>query len=134
MTTEPVFVIVGASLAGARAAETLRAEGFAGRVVLIGLERQLPYERPPLSKGYLLGKDEREKAFPHDQEWYDQQRIELRMGTRVTAGDPVAHTVTLDDGETLGYTKLLLATGSSPRTLDLPGGEGPRIHHLRTIE
>ncbi|GIF73946.1 NAD(P)/FAD-dependent oxidoreductase [Asanoa siamensis] len=134
MTTEPVFVIVGASLAGARAAETLRAEGFDGRVVLIGREPQLPYERPPLSKGYLLGKDERGKAFPHDQEWYDRQRIELRTGTVVTAVDPAAHTVTLDGGETLGYTKLLLATGSTPRTLDLPGGEGPRIHRLRTIE
>ncbi|MDG4827549.1 FAD-dependent oxidoreductase [Asanoa sp. WMMD1127] len=132
--TDRVFVIVGASLAGAKAAETLRAEGFDGRVVLIGEEPQLPYERPPLSKGYLLGKDERGKAFPHDEAWYADQRIELRMGTRVIAVDPAAHEVTLDGGERVRYDKLLLATGSSPRTLDLPGGEGPRIHHLRTIE
>ncbi len=132
--SERVFVIVGASLAGARAAETLRDEGFDGRVVLIGLEDQLPYERPPLSKGYLLGKEERGKAFPHDEKWYADQRIDLRRGTRVTAIDPAAHRVTLDGGEQVGYDKLLLATGSSVRTLDLPGAEGPRIHHLRTIE
>jgi len=132
--SERVFVIVGASLAGARAAETLRDEGFDGRIVLIGLEDQLPYERPPLSKGYLLGKEERGKAFAHDEQWYADQRIELRRGTRVTAVDPAAHRVTLDGGEQVGYDKLLLATGSSPRTLDLPGAEGPRIHHLRTIE
>ncbi|SNT39428.1 Reductase C-terminal [Asanoa hainanensis] len=132
--SERVFVIVGASLAGSRAAETLRAEGFDGRIVLIGLEDQLPYERPPLSKGYLLGKEERGKAFQHDEKWYADQRIELRPGTRVTAVDPAAHRVTLDDGEQVAYDKLLLATGSSPRTLDLPGGEGPRIHYLRTIE
>jgi 3-phenylpropionate/trans-cinnamate dioxygenase ferredoxin reductase subunit len=132
--TERVFVIVGASLAGARAAQTLREEGFDGRVVLIGAEPELPYERPPLSKGYLLGKEERQKAFVHDERWYADQRVELRLGTRVTALDPAGHRVTMADGETLGYDKLLLATGSSVRTLELPGGEGPRIHELRTIE
>ncbi|WP_203705524.1 NAD(P)/FAD-dependent oxidoreductase [Asanoa iriomotensis] len=134
MTTDRVFVIVGASLAGARAAQTLREEGFDGRVVLIGAEPHRPYERPALSKGYLLGKDERQKAFANEDDFYAAQGIELRLGTRVTSVDPAAHQVTLDDAETLGYDKLLLATGSSPRTLDLPGGEGPRIHHLRTID
>lgn len=132
--SERVFVIVGASLAGGRAAQTLREEGFDGRIVLVGAEPHLPYERPPLSKGYLLGKDERRKAFAHEDGYYAEQRIELRLGTRATAIDPGAHQVTLDGGETLGYDKLLLATGSSPRTLDLPGGEGPRIHYLRTID
>ena len=74
------FLIVGASLAGAKAAETLRAEGFTGRVVLVGEETEPPYERPPLSKGYLLGTQEREKAFVHERGWYDEQNIELRTG------------------------------------------------------
>ncbi|GIF49840.1 3-phenylpropionate/trans-cinnamate dioxygenase ferredoxin reductase subunit [Asanoa ferruginea] len=128
------FVIVGASLAGARAASTLREEGFDGGIVLVGAEDDLPYERPPLSKGYLLGKKERQKAFVHDAAFYEQQRIELRLGTRATAIDPAGHQVTLDSGESLPYRKLLLATGSSPRTLELPGGEARRIHYLRTIE
>jgi 3-phenylpropionate/trans-cinnamate dioxygenase ferredoxin reductase subunit len=132
--TDGTFVIVGASLAGARAAETLRDEGFAGRIVLIGAEQHLPYERPPLSKGYLLGKEERQKAFPHDQEWYEQQRVELRLGTRVVGIDPAGHQVTLEGGEPQAYDKLLLATGSSPKELDLPGGEGPQVHYLRTID
>ena len=131
--TERVFVIVGASLAGAKAAETLRAEGFDGRIVLVGAEDELPYERPPLSKGYLLGKEPREKAFLHDAAFYQEQNIELRLGTRATALDPTAHTVTLDGGEKLTYTKLLLATGSSVKELELPGSEGPRVHYLRTI-
>ena len=128
------FVIVGASLAGAHAASTLREEGFDGGIVLVGAEEDLPYERPPLSKGYLLGKEERQKAFVHDPAFYEEQRIELRLGTRARAIDPAGHQVALDSGESLPYRKLLLATGSSPRTLELPGGEGPRIHYLRTIE
>ena len=131
---ERTFVIVGASLAGAKAAETLRAEGFAGRVILIGEEPEPPYERPPLSKGYLLGSEEREKAFVHDRGWYDKQNIELRTDLRVEALDPGAHTVTLATGERVTYHKLLLTTGSVVRRLEVPGAELAGVHYLRRIE
>src|SRR5215469_14982613 len=111
------FVIVGAGLAGAKAAEALRAEGFDGPVVLIGEENERPYERPPLSKEYLLGKSEREKIFVHPLEWYADHNVELRLGTRVVSIEPDAHSVTLADGSQVGYAKLLLTTGSSPRRL-----------------
>src|SRR5690348_9068232 len=109
MPDEPTFVIVGASLAGAKAAETLRAEGFTGRVVLVGEELDRPYERPPLSKGYLLGKEEREKAFVHEATWYSENNVELVLGVRATNLDRKAHTVTLDGVEPVRYDKLLLA-------------------------
>jgi 3-phenylpropionate/trans-cinnamate dioxygenase ferredoxin reductase component len=128
------IVIVGASLAGATAAETLRKEGWNGRIVLIGSERALPYERPPLSKGVLLGKDKTEVAQLHDQQWYDDNNIELRLGTTVTAIDSAGHTVTLDDDSQVSYGKLLIATGSRVRSLDVPGGDLPGIHYLRTAD
>ena len=128
------IVIVGASLAGATAAGALRTEGWNGGLVLIGSENALPYERPPLSKGVLLGKDQTAVAQLHDQQWYDERNIELRLGTTVTAIDPAAHTVTLEDGSQLSYGKLLIATGSRVRTLDVPGAELPGVHYLRTAE
>jgi 3-phenylpropionate/trans-cinnamate dioxygenase ferredoxin reductase component len=133
MADERTFVIVGASLAGAKAAETLRAEGFTGRVVLIGEETERPYERPPLSKGYLLGSDERDKAFVHDANWYGEHDVELVLGVRATELHPDRHTVTLDGVEPLSYDKLLLATGSRVRTLNLPGVELSAVRYLRTI-
>jgi len=134
MSGNETFVIIGASLAGAKAAETLRAEGFAGRLILVGAEASPPYERPPLSKGYLLGTDEREKAFVHDQAWYAEHDVTLRLGVRATALDPAEHRVTLDNGESLGYHKLLLATGVRPRTLPVPGADLEGVHYLRSIE
>jgi 3-phenylpropionate/trans-cinnamate dioxygenase ferredoxin reductase subunit len=128
------FVVVGASLAGAKAAETLREEGFTGRVVLVGEEPEPPYERPPLSKGYLLGSDERDTAFVHDRAWYDKQNIELRTGVRAESLDPAAHTVTLSTGEQLGYDELLLTTGSVVRRLPVPGADLEGVHYLRRIE
>jgi 3-phenylpropionate/trans-cinnamate dioxygenase ferredoxin reductase subunit len=133
MTDERTFVIVGASLTGAKAAETLRAEGFTGRVVLIGTETDRPYERPPLSKGYLLGKEERDRAYVHDAQWYTTNNVELLLGVTVTEVDARAHTVTIDEVEALRYDKLLLATGSRARTLDVPGVENRGIHYLRTV-
>ena len=88
---EETFVIAGASLAGAKAAETLREEGFAGRVLLIGDEIERPYERPPLSKGFLLDREPREKAHVHEADWYDKHDVELRLGTTVAAIDRGAH-------------------------------------------
>ena len=132
-SSEQTFVIVGASLAGSKAAETLRGEGFDGRVVLIGDETDLPYERPPLSKGYLLGSEERDKAFVHDASWYEANSVDLMLGTTATAISPSDHTVTLDTGDVLRYDKLLLTTGSTPRRLNIAGAENRGIHYLRRI-
>ncbi|MFC9693139.1 NAD(P)/FAD-dependent oxidoreductase [Kribbella sp. NPDC056951] len=132
MTAAEPIVIVGASLAGATAAKTLREEGWSGGIVLIGSETELPYERPPLSKDVLLAKKGTESAQLHDQQWYDDNTVELRLGTTVTAIDSRAHTVTLDDGSTQSYGKLLIATGSRVRKLDVPGGDLDGIHYLRT--
>ncbi|MFF6791213.1 NAD(P)/FAD-dependent oxidoreductase [Streptomyces filamentosus] len=130
---DQTFVIVGGGLAGAKAAETLRAEGFNGRVILIGDERDHPYERPPLSKDYLLGKKDRESALVHEPAWYAAHDVELRLGQTVTAVDRDAHTVRLGDGTVIRYDKLLLATGSEPRRLDVPGTGLAGVHHLRRL-
>src|SRR3954447_2306089 len=116
MPSEPTFVIAGAGLAGAKAAETLRAEGFDGRVVLIGEEGERPYERPPLSKEYLRG-ERSEKPYVHDGGFYDAQDIELRTATRVEAIHPAESRLTLDGGEELRFDRLLIATGAEPRRL-----------------
>ena len=120
MSAAEPFVIVGGGLAGAKAAETLRAEGFDGPVVLVGAEAELPYERPPLSKGYLLGSAARDTAAVHDKEWYDVADVELRTGVRATHLDVGAHRLALDSGEELPYATLLLATGSSARRCRFP--------------
>ncbi|KAA6217549.1 NAD(P)/FAD-dependent oxidoreductase [Streptomyces filamentosus] len=130
---DQTFVIVGGGLAGAKAAETLRAEGFNGRVILIGDERDHPYERPPLSKDHLLGKKDRESALVHEPAWYAAHDVELRLGQTVTAVDRDAHTVRLGDGTVIRYDKLLLATGSEPRRLDVPGTGLAGVHHLRRL-
>jgi 3-phenylpropionate/trans-cinnamate dioxygenase ferredoxin reductase subunit len=134
MSNQPTYVIVGASLAGAAAAQTLREQGFARRIVLIGDEIELPYERPALSKGYLLGTDERAKIYVHDECWYADHAVDLLLGRRVTLLDRVAHQVELDTGARIGYAKLLLATGASPRRLRLPGAELEGVHYLRRVE
>jgi 3-phenylpropionate/trans-cinnamate dioxygenase ferredoxin reductase subunit len=133
MADQRTFVIIGASLAGAKAAEQLRRDGFTGRIVLVGAETDRPYERPPLSKGYLLGKEPRDKAFVHESQWYAEHDIELVLGVIATGLDPLAHTVTLDNVEPLHYDKLLLATGSRVRPLDVPGIDNSGIHYLRSI-
>ncbi|MGW0081434.1 NAD(P)/FAD-dependent oxidoreductase [Streptomyces sp. NPDC003393] len=131
---DQTFVIVGGGLAGAKAAETLRAEGFSGRVILICDERDHPYERPPLSKGYLLGKDERDTVFVHEPAWYAQNDIELHLGQTVDSIDRAARTVHFgDDGTHVRYDKLLLATGAEPRRLDIPGTDLAGVHHLRRL-
>jgi 3-phenylpropionate/trans-cinnamate dioxygenase ferredoxin reductase component len=127
------FVIVGGGLAGAKAAETLRAEGYDGEVVLVSAEAERPYERPPLSKGYLLGNDERESAFVHPKSWYDEHDVDLRLSTRATALAPASHEVELGAGERLRYEKLLLTTGSTPRRLDVPGADSDGVLYLREL-
>ncbi|MGV9647078.1 NAD(P)/FAD-dependent oxidoreductase [Streptomyces sp. NPDC003554] len=131
---DQTFVIVGGGLAGAKAAETLRAEGFTGRVILICDERDHPYERPPLSKGYLLGKEERDSVFVHEPAWYARNDVELHLGQTVDAIDRGARTVRFgDDGTLVHYDKLLLATGAEPRRLDIPGTDLAGVHHLRRL-
>ncbi|MER5781327.1 FAD-dependent oxidoreductase [Streptomyces mobaraensis] len=127
------FVIVGGGLAGAKAAETLRAEGFTGRVILIGDERDHPYERPPLSKGYLIGKDERDSVFVHEPAWYARADVELHLGLPAVHLDRAARTVRLGDGTCVHYDRLLLATGAEPRRLDIPGTGLAGVHHLRRL-
>jgi NADPH-dependent 2,4-dienoyl-CoA reductase/sulfur reductase-like enzyme len=127
------FVIVGGGLAGAKAAETLRAEGFTGRVIIIGDERDHPYERPPLSKGYLTGKEERDVVFVHEPAWYARHDIELHLGQSVTAVDREGRSVLLGDGTAVHYDKLLLATGAEPRRLEVPGTDLAGVHHLRRL-
>ncbi len=117
MPAKPAFVIVGASLAGAKAAETLREEGFDGAVVLIGEEDLRPYERPPLSKGYLLGKADAESVFVHEAGWYAEHDVDLRLGATVTSIDTGARQVALAGGESVSYDKLLITMGASPRRL-----------------
>jgi 3-phenylpropionate/trans-cinnamate dioxygenase ferredoxin reductase subunit len=131
--TTATHVIVGAGLAGAKAAETLRAEGFDGRVVLIGDETELPYERPPLSKQVLRGEEEDTSASVHAESYYRDNDIELRLATRVESLDLAAGTVSTGDGEPIGFERLLLATGAAPRRLQLPGAELDGIHYLRTL-
>jgi 3-phenylpropionate/trans-cinnamate dioxygenase ferredoxin reductase component len=101
MTTDKTFVIVGASLAGAKAAETLRSEGFDGRLVLVGAEHERPYERPPLSKDYLRGEVERETVYVHDASYYADHEIELRLGRTAVSLDTSIGQVALDDGKRL---------------------------------
>jgi NADPH-dependent 2,4-dienoyl-CoA reductase/sulfur reductase-like enzyme len=129
MTT---FVIVGGGLAGAKAAETLREEGFDGDLVLFGSEPERPYERPPLTKGFLLGKDKRDSVFVHPEDWYAGHRVDLRAGVEVAMIDPAAHLATFDGG-TVGYDKLLLATGAHARRIDIPGAGLDNVRYLRTL-
>jgi 3-phenylpropionate/trans-cinnamate dioxygenase ferredoxin reductase subunit len=133
MNQNSAYVIVGASLAGAKAAEALRTAEFDGPVILIGNETERPYERPPLSKDYLLGTAERESIFVHSPDWYGEHEVDLRLGTTVTGIDPSAHDIVLADGSRLGYARLLLTTGASPRRLQMPGADLPGVLYLRRV-
>jgi 3-phenylpropionate/trans-cinnamate dioxygenase ferredoxin reductase component len=130
---DQTFVIVGASLAGAKAAETLRAEGFDGRVVLIGAEAERPYERPPLSKDYLRGEVGREKVYVHDESFYAAHEIELRLGRTAANLDLSINEVALDDGKRVRYDRLLIATGAEPRPLSVPGEALDGVLYLRDV-
>jgi 3-phenylpropionate/trans-cinnamate dioxygenase ferredoxin reductase subunit len=133
MTNDRTFVIVGASLAGAKAAETLRAEGFDERVVLIGAEHERPYERPPLSKDYLRGEVDRETVYVHPDGYYAEHEIELRLGRTAVSLNTAARELALDDGERLRYDRLLLTIGAEPRRLSIPGGELDGVMYLRSV-
>ncbi|HMH47729.1 MAG TPA: FAD-dependent oxidoreductase [Solirubrobacteraceae bacterium] len=130
---EQTFIIVGASVAGSKAAEELRTAGFDGRVLLIGAESERPYERPPLTKDYLRGESPREKAYVHEQGFYQQHQIELETDATVSAIDPAQSRVTLADGRAFGYDRLLLATGAEPRRIPIAGSELDGVYYLRTL-
>ncbi len=132
-TTQNPIVIIGGGLAGGNAAVTLREEGFAGPVVLIGREPGVPFGRPPLSKTYLRSEEDLDGWYVRPAGWYADHDVERRNGPVVTAVDPAAHTVTLDSGEELGYDKVLVATGGRNRQLGIPGSGLPGIHYLRTV-
>lgn len=133
MSDARTFVIVGASLAGAKAAETLRQEGFGGKVLLIGDEPLRPYQRPPLSKDYLQGKAGVEKVFLHDESYYGDHDIDLRLSSPVRALDTESREVVLASGESVGYDAVLLATGAAPRRLPVPGADLAGVHYLRDL-
>jgi 3-phenylpropionate/trans-cinnamate dioxygenase ferredoxin reductase component len=128
------FVIVGAGMAGAKTAEALRQEGFDDRLILIGAETELPYERPPLSKEYLRGESEREKTRVLPDDFYSDNEVDLRLGTTVSDLRHDPGQVVLEDGETIGFDRALLATGARPRRMDVDGAELPGVHYLRTLD
>ena len=132
MSTASTFVIAGAGLAGAKAAETLRAEGFDGRLLLLGEEPERPYDRPPLSKAYLRGETDRDSLYVHPEGFYAAHGIELRPSTPVRAITPSARQLELAGGEHISYQRLLLATGATPRPLPLPGADLDGVHYLRS--
>ncbi|MFI7587176.1 NAD(P)/FAD-dependent oxidoreductase [Spongisporangium articulatum] len=138
--SDVTYVVVGAGLAAARAVEALRADGVDGRVVMIGEETYLPYERPELSKGYLAGDKERADLTVHDEAWYAAHDVELLAGCRATALEVGSRVVQLErlDGsrptERLGYDRLLLATGSAPNRLRVPGAGLDGVHYLREVD
>jgi 3-phenylpropionate/trans-cinnamate dioxygenase ferredoxin reductase subunit len=134
MTDSRTFVVAGAGLAGAKAVEQLRTDGFDGRIVLLGKEPHAPYERPDLSKGFLLGKTERQKLFVHADDFYATHDVDLRTDVAVTAIDRASRTVTTDGTDTIQYDALLLATGADPRRLSIPGAELDGVRYLRTLE
>jgi 3-phenylpropionate/trans-cinnamate dioxygenase ferredoxin reductase subunit len=132
-TQAQTIAIVGASLTGAKAAQELRDQGFDGRVVLIGDEHELPYERPPLTKDYLRDEQPRDKTRVHEEGFYDQHDIELLTGVTVTAIKPSEQRILVDGDKEFRYDRLLIATGAEPRKIDIAGADLDGVHYLRTL-
>jgi 3-phenylpropionate/trans-cinnamate dioxygenase ferredoxin reductase subunit len=132
--TKSTFILLGGGLASATAASTLRAEGFDGRVIIVGDENHVPYSRPPLSKDVLRGEKSPERTWLRPRAWYANKDIELQLGVRAVAVDPRAHRVELAGGTRLAYDKLLVATGGIPRNLDIPGTDLPGVFYLRRLD
>ncbi|MCW4352418.1 FAD-dependent oxidoreductase [Hoyosella sp. YIM 151337] len=134
MTEHPPIVIVGAGLAGAKTAEALRDLDYPGRVVLIGAEEHLPYDRPPLSKGYVMGKKTRTDITLLPPQWYRDHHVDVLLGTEISAIDRDAKQVLLPDTSAIEYSRLVLATGSAPRRLTVPGADADGVFYLRTVD
>lgn len=129
------YVLVGGGLASATAAENIRKYDSDGSILIIGSETHPPYHRPPLSKEYLRGEAKAEDVLPvQAASWYAGNAVTLLTGTKAAGADTATKTITLDNGDTVTYEKLLIATGSSPKTLDVPGADGPNVRTLRTRE
>ncbi len=133
MSDIETILIVGASLAGVKAAENLRKEGYDGRIEMFGDDPRPPYERPPLSKEYLRGESDLGTVLVHPEAWYEEQRIELRLSTAVRAIEPATREVVLHGGRRVAFDRLLIATGTAPRRLDIPGQDLAGVHYLRTL-
>jgi 3-phenylpropionate/trans-cinnamate dioxygenase ferredoxin reductase subunit len=133
MTAPQTAVIVGTGLAGGNAAVTLREEGWSGRIVMLGAEAGVPFGRPPLSKTYLRGEESLSGWLVKPEDWYADNRVELRTGIRVQRVDAKLKKVTLQGEETVGYDKLLLCTGGKNRRFQVPGAEAPGVYQLRTL-
>jgi 3-phenylpropionate/trans-cinnamate dioxygenase ferredoxin reductase subunit len=127
------ILIIGGGQAGAQAIDTLRREGFKGRLVLVGDEPELPYQRPPLSKKFLSGEMVADRLPFRHQSFYDEHRVELKLGIRATRLDPATRKVVLSNGEDIVYDRLLLCLGAVSRHLTCPGADLPGVHYLRTI-
>ena len=125
-------VIVGGGHGGAQVAVSLRTQKFEGSIAIIGDEPDLPYDRPPLSKEYFAGEKEFERILLRPAKYWDEREITMLLGKRVVSVDPAAHSVTTDTGETIGYGKLVWATGGAPRMLPIPGGDLPGVQGVRT--
>lgn len=134
MANQTSFVIIGGGLAAAKAVEALRDNKFDGHIIVFADEEHLPYERPPLSKEYLAGKKSLTDFTVQNSDWYRDHNVDLRLNTRVATLDAAGHTVGLPDGTTVGYDKLLLATGSASRRPPIPGSDSAGVHYLRTYE
>ncbi len=134
MTSTQIFLIIGGGMAGGRAAETLRTAGFDGKIRLIGAESDLPYQRPPLSKEYLRGERDAASVFLQPLDFYERNEIELLANRRVARIDVTAKSVYLENGEVVAYDKALVATGATPRRLNVPGSDLAGVATLRTIE
>lgn len=134
MAESTTFVIIGGGLAGGKAAEALRDNGFDGEIILFSDENHLPYERPPLSKEFLAGKKSLVDFTVQNSDWYRDNRVEVRLGTRVRSVDAARHLVGLPGGATVSYDKLLLATGSAARRPPIPGSDADGVHYLRTYD
>lgn len=128
------MLIIGGGLAGGTAAEALRDEGFDGDITVVAAEAHPPYQRPPLSKGYLAGGEGLDAVILHPAEWYEERGIRLITGVAVTSLEPAAHVVELEDGERLMYDAVLLATGATPRMIPLPGHDLPGVTTLRRLD
>lgn len=128
------IVVIGAGQAAGQAAASLRQEGYEGSITIVGDEAQAPYQRPPLSKAYLSGDVGVDKLLVRPEKFYTDQDVTLRPGTRVESIDPAAKTVTTDQGDSVEYEKLLIATGSRPRILNIEGSDLNGIHYLRTVD
>ena len=124
-------VLIGAGQAALQTIVSLRQQGYEGDIHLIGDEPFIPYQRPPLSKAYLLGELERDRLFLKPEKFFDEQNVTMHLERTVTSIDPEAKTIAGDDGFALDYDKLVIATGSRPRILDLPGRQLKHISDLR---